>query len=142
MIRIMLRPPRSERRTLRVVLGLALALGLLLMCHAAWSSTSDDVPATGFGVAAIEGASLADGSSEAPTTVVTDPGNNGIAGCCAILIACIIAVVCLGALLILRACHRGRILWRVPAGLRRIDGVGVLRAVELFSRKRPAVLIC
>lgn len=142
MICIMKRPPRSERHTLRVVLGLALALGLLLMCHAAWSSTSGDVPAAPSGVTSLESASLTDADSAAATPTVTDSSDNGTAACCAILVACIIAVVGLGALLIIRALRAGRILWRVPAGLRRMDGVGVLLAVELFSRKRPAVLIC
>lgn len=139
MILTMTRSHRSERHPLRAVLGLALAIGLLAMCHAAWSSSADG-PAVGVDAVSAEGVAASAGT--AVVAVLDEVVEGESAGCCALLVACLIAVVGIGAMLMVRGRQRTRVLFQIPAGLRRIDGIAVQHAVELFSRKRPAVLIC
>lgn len=139
MILTMTTPHRSEYHPLRAALGLALAIGLLAMCHAAWSSSADG-PAVGVDAVSVEGIAASVGTTI--PTVLDEVIEGESAGCCALLMACLMAVVGIGAMLMMRDRRRTRVLCQLPAGLRRIDGIAVQHAVELFSRKRPAVLIC
>lgn len=146
MIPIMMRRASTKHYAVSGMLGIALALGLLAICHAAWSSSGDDLASASTSAAASASASVAaagdDTSTMASALVATELVDDGEAGCRAILIACIIAAIGIGAMMQGHSRRRGGTLWRVPVPLRRVDGVLRLHGVSLFSQKRPAVLIC
>ena len=126
---------------LRAALGLAMVVGLLTMCHAAFSSAASIEPDTS--TTSASGQTIDDRAAAASNASSTDDSDGeGISGDCALLITCAVAVLGLGALLLLRSARANRVLWQRAVSLCRVDGIPSPRPnVPAFVRE-PAALVC
>lgn len=126
---------------LRAVVGLAMVVGLLTMCHVAFSSAASVEP--DISTTSASGQTIDDRGASASNAPSTDDSDvEGISGDCALLITCAVALLALGALLLLRSARADRVLWQRAVPLCRVDGIPSRRPnVSAFVRE-PAALVC
>ena len=127
---------------LRAALGLVMVVGLLSMCHAGFSIASSVDPGsatTSSSVSPVDGGEAA--VLDAPSNDESLVGG-GVAGDCALLITCTLALIALGALLLLRASRADRVLWQRVAPVRRVDGISSRRPIVDAFKREPAALVC
>lgn len=125
--------------TLRAALGLAMVVGLLTLCHAAFSTGAAEPPVT---VAAASALTVDDGAPAVLAVASDAPSGEGLSGDCALLIACTVALLALGAMLMLRASRSDRVLWQLLVPVRRCDGVPSRHQTLAVFVREPAALVC
>lgn len=134
---------KRASNTVRAALSVAVVLGLLTACHFAVFSGSDSGDATSVSASVHADVKVSAGGASSTEHSLTDlSGKQGLTGFCGLLIACAMALVGVGAMLLLRASRLDRVLWVRPAPVRRADGV-ISRRMNLSAFIRePAALVC
>lgn len=125
---------------LGVGLVLVLVVGLFGICHSAFSGSAGDHVASAS--AATTSSSVGSGGAADLGSTPHDSSHDGAAGDCALLVACTVALLALGGLLLLRASRSDRVLWLRAAPVRRFDGVPSRRAHRPAFVREPAALVC
>lgn len=145
--------PRYDDRTMRSsaqssraaagrrgLLRCLLLIGMLVICHAALSSAPADTTGDADGVLSV--------SAPLATDTVHDGAGAGDTGTgslleeCALLVACALGAIGLGALFLRRGRRIVRVLWLAEPRSGRTEGVAVSRPFVGVQRRLPVVLVC
>ena len=121
---------------LGVGLVLVLVVGLFGICHSTFSGSAGDH------VASASAATTSPSVGSGGAADLGSTSHEGAAGDSALLVACTVALLALGGLLLLRASRSDRVLWLRAAPVRRFDGVPSRRAHRPAFVREPAALVC